>query len=63
MAVMYATYSLKMEGEVIKEGVVGVDSSESKFSIHEAIIEEIQTVCFIGTHGFQMPLVCSKDTG
>ena len=31
--------------------------------VHEAIIEQIQTVCVIGTHGFQMPLVCPKCVG
>ena len=39
------------------------DLSDMKFSIHEAIIEQIQTVRFIGMHGFQMPLVCSKGVG
>ena len=39
------------------------DLSHTKFSIHGAIIEQIQTVCFIGTHGFQMPLVCPKGVG
>ena len=39
------------------------DLSHTKCSIHEAIIEQIQTVCFIGTHGFQMALVCPKDIG
>ena len=39
------------------------DLSHTKFSIHEVIIQQIQTVCFIGTHGFQMPLVCPKSVG
>ena len=39
------------------------DLSHMKFSIHEAIIEQTQTVCFTGTHGFQMPLVCPKGVG
>ena len=39
------------------------DLSHTKFSIHEAIIEQIQTVCFICTHGFRMPLVCPKGVG
>ena len=33
------------------------DLSHTKFIIHEASIEQIHTVCFIGTHGSQMPLV------
>ena len=39
------------------------DLSHTKYSIHEAITEQIQMVCFIGTHGFQMPLVYPKDVG
>ena len=35
--------------------VVNSKICHTKFSIHEAIIQQIQTVCFIGTHGFQMP--------
>ena len=40
-----------------------VDFKIKILRIHEAIIEQIQTVCFIGTHGFQMPLVCPKGIG
>ena len=39
------------------------DLSHTKYIIHEAIIEQIYTVCFIGTHGFQMPLVCPDGVG
>ena len=35
-----------------------VHLSHTKFSIHESIIEQIQT--FTGTHRFQIPLVCPK---
>ena len=39
------------------------DLSHSKISIYEANIEQFPTVCFIGTHGFQMPIVYPKGVG
>ena len=41
----------------------GLQDSHKVYSIREATVEQNQTVCFIGIHGFQMPLVCPNGVG
>ena len=63
MTVVFPEIRLRYEKFYLFWVHCGLQDSHKVNSIREATVKQSQTVCFIGIHGFQMPLVCPKGVG